>query len=432
MFGLQWAAKPPVSEDDTDSESESDSDHSSYTRSRRASSIAPEADETPCDLPPESPEARVRRRLSFGWSKFAPKVRPGLIAVRAATAMKPKEGLSVEEPASTAKDAPGITVTDDLQEAQATPLPDPLPSTDASRPPTPPPVDAPQRRELETKILKQITRELGSGEFYYSFDFDLSHTLQHKRKRLTSRNNSAPLLEQLLKEASPSQTKAFFPPSPDQSTFLSSGDNQGLPPPSPVRADPDIVEPDVHVPLWRRFDRRFFWNEWLLRDFIEQGLHAYVLPVSQGWVQASSFSIPMPPAVTDSEPPEPIPVDIVLISRRSRERAGLRYQRRGIDDEGHVANFVETEMMVRANAFGKVSLFSFVQVRGSIPLKWSQSPWSMKPPPELNQPIEQTYSVANLHFDDLRARYGPIVSVRSNESNTRQSSISQSRSVKRL
>jgi hypothetical protein len=43
-----------------------------------------------------------------------------------------------------------------------------------------------------------------------------------------------------------------------------------------------------------------------------------------------------------------VPVDLVVISRRSRDRAGLRFQRRGIDDEGHVANFCETEMIVRA------------------------------------------------------------------------------------
>jgi len=33
----------------------------------------------------------------------------------------------------------------------------------------------------------------------------------------------------------------------------------------------------------------------------------------------------------------------MLISRRSRKRAGTRYNARGGDDEGNVANFVETE-----------------------------------------------------------------------------------------
>jgi len=32
-----------------------------------------------------------------------------------------------------------------------------------------------------------------------------------------------------------------------------------------------------------------------------------------------------------------------LISRRSRKRAGTRYNARGLDDEGNVANFCETE-----------------------------------------------------------------------------------------
>lgn len=58
-----------------------------------------------------------------------------------------------------------------------------------------------------------------------------------------------------------------------------------------------------------------------------------------------------------------------------------------------------------------MSLFSFVQVRGSIPLKWSQSPYSMKPPPVLDQPVDKTYSIANLHFNDITTRYGPIVSL---------------------
>jgi len=47
-----------------------------------------------------------------------------------------------------------------------------------------------------------------------------------------------------------------------------------------------------------------------------------------------------------------------LISRRSCYRAGTRYNIRGIDDDGHVANFVETEQIVEC---GK-SRCSYVQV----------------------------------------------------------------------
>lgn len=41
------------------------------------------------------------------------------------------------------------------------------------------------------------------------------------------------------------------------------------------------------------------------------------------------------------------PFEFTLISRRSRDRSGLRYQRRGIDEDGNTANFVETEQLLR-------------------------------------------------------------------------------------
>lgn len=36
-------------------------------------------------------------------------------------------------------------------------------------------------------------------------------------------------------------------------------------------------------------------------------------------------------------------LEYVVISRRAKDRAGTRYSHRGIDDDGNVANFVETE-----------------------------------------------------------------------------------------
>jgi len=36
-------------------------------------------------------------------------------------------------------------------------------------------------------------------------------------------------------------------------------------------------------------------------------------------------------------------LEMILISRRRHGQAGTRYLSRGLDDEGNVANFVETE-----------------------------------------------------------------------------------------
>jgi hypothetical protein len=67
-----------------------------------------------------------------------------------------------------------------------------------------------------------------------------------------------------------------------------------------------------------------------------------------------------------------------LITRRSRHRPGTRYFSRGIDAQGHVSNFVETEQIVlydgpstSRDISGEIKL-SFVQTRGSIPVYWAQ------------------------------------------------------------
>lgn len=44
--------------------------------------------------------------------------------------------------------------------------------------------------------------------------------------------------------------------------------------------------------------------------------------------------------------------DMLFVSRRSRLRQGTRFTRRGIDDSGNVANFVETEQVNKMAATG--------------------------------------------------------------------------------
>jgi phosphatidylinositol 4-phosphatase len=69
-------------------------------------------------------------------------------------------------------------------------------------------------------------------------------------------------------------------------------------------------------------------------------------------------------------------LQLYLISRRSRFRAGTRYFRRGIDHDGHVANFNETEQIAivpsRADPNEAATTLSFVQIRGSVPVFWAE------------------------------------------------------------
>ena len=61
---------------------------------------------------------------------------------------------------------------------------------------------------------------------------------------------------------------------------------------------------------------------------------------------------------------------VTLLSRRRSGMAGTRFNARGIDEDGNVANFVETEVII--NFKDGDAVCSHVQIRGSVPLFWSQ------------------------------------------------------------
>ncbi|XP_004515384.1 phosphatidylinositol-3-phosphatase SAC1 isoform X1 [Cicer arietinum] len=104
---------------------------------------------------------------------------------------------------------------------------------------------------------------------------------------------------------------------------------------------------------------------------------------------------------------------VSLISRRSRHFAGTRYLKRGVNDRGRVANDVETEQIVLDEETGscKGKMSSVVQMRGSIPLFWSQEASRFSPKPDIIlQRYDPTYQATKFHFEDLAKRYGnPII-----------------------
>uniref|UniRef100_A0A4W5RED6 SAC1 like phosphatidylinositide phosphatase b n=1 Tax=Hucho hucho TaxID=62062 RepID=A0A4W5RED6_9TELE len=146
--------------------------------------------------------------------------------------------------------------------------------------------------------------------------------------------------------------------------------------------------------LLERADQRFVWNGHLLREFMPQPeLHRFAYPVVHGFIFMKSCCI------------NGKIFDWNIISRRSCFRAGVRYYVRGIDSEGHAANFVETEQIVQYNG-GKAS---FVQTRGSIPFYWSQRPnLKYKPKPQISKTIDHLDGFQR-HFDSQIIIYGKQV-----------------------
>ena len=110
--------------------------------------------------------------------------------------------------------------------------------------------------------------------------------------------------------------------------------------------------------LHDRADKSFYWNFELYSELLMQSIDTqWFVPVVQGFVGIEKVEFDGHDAT------------VALISRRSCDRTGTRYNCRGVDDEGNVANFVETEQILTYG--GK--MYSFVQIRGSVPVYWEQT-----------------------------------------------------------
>uniref|UniRef100_A0A914YHN1 SAC domain-containing protein n=1 Tax=Panagrolaimus superbus TaxID=310955 RepID=A0A914YHN1_9BILA len=148
----------------------------------------------------------------------------------------------------------------------------------------------------------------------------------------------------------------------------------------------------------------FFWNKALLTDILEENSSTkdeWIIPIVQGYVAQKSLFI-------DGEDISPTDLTLTLISRRSIKRAGTRYLRRGIDDDGNVANFVETELII--DIFGHQ--LSYVQIRGSVPVYWSQKGYKYRPPLTIDKKLGESLPVFEKHINKLIDEYGkPVIAV---------------------
>lgn len=153
-------------------------------------------------------------------------------------------------------------------------------------------------------------------------------------------------------------------------------------------------------------DRKFVWNTFLLEPLRNNLVSEHwFLEIVHGYVGQQLIDLPF------------TKLSLTLIGRRSAEYAGTRFLKRGANQDGSVANDVETEQILwdvsSSPNFSLGRFSSFVQRRGSVPLRWSQDPATRgvvgKPLilVDIHEPHAQT---AAAHFRGLRAKYGsPIV-----------------------
>ncbi|CDO53352.1 similar to Saccharomyces cerevisiae YNL325C FIG4 Phosphatidylinositol 3,5-bisphosphate (PtdIns[3,5]P) phosphatase [Geotrichum candidum] len=234
----------------------------------------------------------------------------------------------------------------------------------------------PDRRSEETRYLTTFQNLDLSKTFYFSYTYDITHTLQHnmihEKKKAQNFNDRRTL---------------------------------------------------------NGYNEMFVWNNALLKPVVSTFENAFrwYLPIIHGFIDQAKISV------------SGRNIHVTIIARRSHYFAGARFLKRGVNDQGRVANEVETEQIVaeinttsfhdpREGLFNSKRYTSYVQHRGSIPLFWSQEVNNMspKPPIELNAP-DPYFAAAALHFDDMFARYGPKIKVlnliKTREKNPRETKL---------
>ncbi|XP_075219614.1 synaptojanin-1-like [Lycorma delicatula] len=140
-------------------------------------------------------------------------------------------------------------------------------------------------------------------------------------------------------------------------------------------------------------DNRFFWNRMLHVHLLRFGVNCkeWLLKAVCGSVEVRTVYVGHRQARA------------IVISRLSCERAGTRFNVRGVNDDGHVANFVETEQIIMLDN----EETSYTQIRGSVPIFWEQPGVQVgSHKVKISRGSEASAPAFNKHITLLIERYG--------------------------
>ncbi|CAL4066485.1 unnamed protein product, partial [Meganyctiphanes norvegica] len=275
-----------------------------------------------------------------------------------------------------------------------------------------------KHKDDETKYVRLFQNIDLSSNFYFSYSYDLTHSLQYnlsppkdipievlKNYRTPKAKGSVERSENYLNlSANQKDTEDES----DEKICLKNDYN----PRSPKKDDGSNYNEKLHESsdasnnilfgIRNKPNKRFVWNSYLLKP-VEEIIHpAWILPITHGFVAQDNISV------------YGRSFFLTLIARRSCCYAGTRFLKRGANFEGDVANEVETEQLVydaHVTSLHHGRFTSFVQIRGSIPSHWSQDVSKMVPKPPITFDVMDPYGeTAGKHFNQLLRRFGsPII-----------------------
>ena len=228
--------------------------------------------------------------------------------------------------------------------------------------------------------------------FYFSYTYNLTIKMQDmimKKLKASDKNKGHKRKFSNYKKSFSAMRKTY-----DFTSFQKKFSNNT----SKTSEEEETFQAETYFP----WNENFMWNYWLIHEFFSIiNDKRWVMPVIHGYINCSNLDIKSKMC------------NIILIARRSRHFAGTRYLKRGLNEEGRVANFVEVEQIVysQMSKDDKPLVSSFVQVRGSVPLFWSQDPSPLIAKPEIVLSTSDVdYKATKRHIADLFQRYSlPLI-----------------------
>lgn len=160
-------------------------------------------------------------------------------------------------------------------------------------------------------------------------------------------------------------------------------------------------------PSLEHLQTEYMWNSFMMEELVHY--RSNLDPVGRSTIDDSGFLTTVIRGFARS-----VPVlgslgnagrdTMTIISKQSWKRAGTRYNARGMDDDGNVANFVETEFIYYQPS--RALVYAFVEIRGSVPTFWEQDLTLINPKITLTRSLEATQPIFDKHFTSICEKYG--------------------------
>ena len=238
----------------------------------------------------------------------------------------------------------------------------------------------------EISDLKDGIKKLLKLGFYYSFGVDLTSSQQYQSRILTDLKSG---MKQIFKKGgvdsnymnNMNQAQNFYKMNIRRENTNKYGINEN-------------IEESLKQ-IYLTSCEKYFFNKNLYKKFLDPTSNnpidpCFIIPIICGYFGTFSYEI------------DGSTLYFTLISRRSQNHCGTRYNTRGINDDGHVANFCESEQIV----IYKNNILSFSQLRGSVPVFFQQI--GLRAATDITRNRNLTIEAFSKHLAEMREDY-PLI-----------------------